>query len=282
MQSSRFLQDSWQRFCQNRSSCLAAIFLIFLMLMAIFGPPVFASDYFTTNLADKNLPPSWHYLFGTDDLGRSMFVRIWCGARISLFVGITAAFIDVCIGILYGGFAAFYGKRVDQCMMRFADLVQSVPKLLIVILLTVIWEPGMQTVIMAIAITGWVNMARIIRSEVLALKTEDFVLFARSLGASSSYILLKHLIPNCIGSIITTLMVTIPHAIFVESFLSFLGLGVQAPAASWGMMASDGLLAISFYPWRLFFPAFFISTTMLSFHVLGDGFRDAFDPRLRR
>lgn len=163
--------------------------------------------------------------------------------------------------------------------MRLADIFYALPYLLVVILLLVVMEPGLLTIIAALAITGWINMARIVRSQILQLKRLDFVLAARVMGASTSRILFRHLIPNAMGSIIVTMTLTIPTAIFAEAFLSFLGLGVQAPIASWGTMAHDGLSAMRYYPWRLFFPASLISLTMLCFHLLGDGLRDALDPR---
>ena len=183
------------------------------------------------------------------------------------------------IGVLYGGCAVIFGGKIDHFLMRLADLLYSLPHLLIVILLTVIMEQGILTLLIAMTMTGWINMARIVRSQMLSLKEQDFVLAAKSLGAGKLRILTHHLIPNCLGTIITTMTLTIPHAIFTEAFLSFLGLGVQAPIASWGTMASDGLSAISFYPWRLFIPAGFISITMLAFNLIGEGMRDLSDPR---
>lgn len=277
-----FLDDSWYRLKKDKLAMFGLGVLILLFVFALIGPHLSPYKYYETNLAFKNLSPCKTHIFGTDELGRSLFVRIWWGARISLFVGFTAALIDVIIGVFYGGFAALLGGKVEEIMMRIADMLYSLPHLLIVILLTVIMRQGVMTIIIAMTLTGWINMARITRAQVLSLKEEDYITACTLLGASKKRILLKHLIPNCFGPIITTMTLTIPHAIFTEAFLSFLGLGVQAPIASWGTMASDGLPALLFYPWRLFFPAFFISLTMLSFNLLGDGFRDAFDPRLRK
>jgi oligopeptide transport system permease protein len=173
------------------------------------------------------------------------------------------------------------GGKIEEFMMRMTDILHSLPHLLIVILLMVIMKPGVTTILIALTITGWINMARIVRAQILQIKQNDFVMAAYMLGASRWRVLFRHLIPNSIGSIITTMTLTIPAAIFTEAFLSFLGLGVQAPIASWGTMASDGLSALRYYPWRLFFPAGFISITMLALNLLGDGIRDAFDPRLR-
>lgn len=230
----------------------------------------------------KNQPPSSTYWFGTDELGRDLFTRCWWGARISLFVGISASLIDLIIGVMFGAFAGYVGGKTEEWMMRTADVLYAIPYLLVVILLMVIIGPGIFTIIIALTLTGWINMARIVRSQILQLKELDFVKAAIALGASRRRLLLCHLIPNAMGPIIVTVTLTIPSAIFAEAFLSFLGLGVQAPIASWGTMANDGLSALRYYPWRLFFPATFISLTMLSFNLLGDGLRDAFDPRLRR
>ena len=248
-----YWEDSWSRFQKNRLAMFGFFILALLILFALIGPSFSPHTYYETNLPLKNLPPSKLYLFGTDELGRSLFVRLAWGARISLFIGITAALIDMIFGVFFGGIAALLGGKTEEIMMRFSDMLHSLPHLLIVILLTVIMQQGIATIIIAMTLTGWINMARIVRAQILSLKELDFVTAARSMGASQTRILLRHLIPNCFGPIITTMTLTIPQAIFTEAFLSFLGLGVQAPIASWGTMASDGLSALSFYPWRLFF-----------------------------
>ncbi|RXT13833.1 ABC transporter permease [Ammoniphilus sp. CFH 90114] len=277
-----FWKDAWRRLKANKLAMVGLWILVFLAIMATVGPSINGYTYYDTNLKLKNLAPSAEYWFGTDDLGRDMFTRVWYGARISLFIGITAAVIDLIIGIIWGGIAGFKGGKVDDLMMRFADILNGLPYLLVVIMLMVVMEQGLFTIIVAMTITGWIGMARIVRGQILQLKELEYVLAARSLGASASRILFKHLIPNAMGPIIVTMTLTVPSAIFTEAFLSFLGLGVQAPIASWGTMASDGLGALRYYPWRLFFPAIFISITMLAFNVLGDGLRDALDPRLRK
>ncbi len=266
---------------KNKPTMCGLFLLSLLIIFAFIGPSFSTHTYYETNLAHKNMPPSLTNLFGTDELGRSIFVRIWWGARISLFIGISAAIIDMIVGVFYGGIAALLGGKTEEIMMRFSDMLHSLPHLLIVILLTVIMNQGISTIIIAMTLTGWINMARIVRAQMLSLKELDFITAARSIGSSRTRILIRHLIPNSFGAIITTMTLTVPQAIFTEAFLSFLGLGVQAPIASWGTMASDGLSALSFYPWRLFFPAAFISVTMLAFNLLGDGLRDAFDPKQR-
>ena len=276
-----FWSESWFRLKLNKASMLGLYILSFLFFMAIVGPFLTPYTYYETHLHLKNLPPSTQFWFGTDELGRDLFTRVWWGARISLLVGIVASFIDLVIGVFYGSLAGSIGGKVEELMMRIADILYSIPYLLVVILLMVVIGSGITTIILALTITGWISMARIVRGQILQLRELDFVKAAQSLGASRVRILIRHLIPNALGPIIVTVTLTIPTAIFAEAFLSFLGLGVQAPIASWGTMANDGLPALRYYPWRLFFPAGFISLTMLSFNLLGDGLRDAFDPRLR-
>lgn len=190
--------------------------------------------------------------------------------------------IDLIIGVLWGGIAGYKGGRTDEGMMRFADILYGVPYLLLVILLMVVLGQGLSTMIIAMSITGWINMSRIVRGQVLSLKNQEYVLAAKTLGANTSRIMGKHLIPNSMGPILVTMTLTIPSAIFTEAFLSFIGLGLTPPIASWGTMANDGLAAMRYYPWRLFFPAIFICLTIFAFNVVGDGLRDALDPRMRK
>jgi oligopeptide transport system permease protein len=277
-----FWEDAWRRLKLNRVAMSGFFVLIVLSLFAIIGPMLSNHPYYETNLALKNQPPSREFWFGTDDLGRDMLTRTCCGARISLFVGVSAALIDLVIGVLWGGIAALAGGKIDNLLMRIADIFYAIPYLLVVIMLMVVMGSGLFPILIALTITGWIGMARIVRGQLLQLKEQEYILAATALGAGYRRILFKHLIPNAMGPIIVTMTLTVPIAIFTEAFLSFLGLGVQAPMASWGTMASDGLPAMRYYPWRLFFPAFFISITMLAFNLLGDGLRDAFDPKLRK
>ncbi len=277
-----FWQDVWRRLKGNKVAMAGLATLILLALFAIFAPLLSSHPYYETNLVSKNQSPSREFWFGTDDLGRDMLSRIAWGARISLFVGITAALIDVILGIVWGGIAALAGGRIDNLLMRIADILYAIPYLLVVIMLMVVMGSGLIPIIIALTITGWIGMARIVRGQLLQLKEQEYIQAAIALGASNTRILLKHLIPNAMGPIIVTMTITVPIAIFTEAFLSFLGLGVQAPMASWGTMASDGLPAMRYYPWRLFFPAIFISMTMLAFNLVGDGLRDAIDPKLRK
>ncbi|MGG3938187.1 ABC transporter permease [Anoxybacillus kestanbolensis] len=277
-----FWKDVSIRFRKNKLAMFGLVLLFLLVFMAIFGPMMTPHDYRTNDLMNTNKPPSAEHWFGTDELGRDIFARTWYGARISLFIGIAAALIDLFIGVLWGGIAGFRGGRTDEVMMRIADILWGVPYLLLVILLMVVLEQGLGTMILAMTITGWINMARIVRGQVLQLKNQEYVLAAQTLGASTSRIMFRHLIPNTMGPILVTMTLTIPSAIFTEAFLSYLGLGVPQPLASWGTMASDGVAALQYYPWRLFFPATMICLTIFAFNVVGDGLRDALDPRLRK
>lgn len=278
-----YWKDAWQRLKQNKLAMTGLFFLIFLITMATFGPIVSPYTVKSMVLADQFQPPSGKHWFGTDALGRDVFTRTWYGARISLFVGIMAALIDFFIGIIYGGVAGYRGGRTDNVMMRIIEILYGLPYLLVVILLLVVLGPSLFTILIALTVTGWIGMARIVRGQVLQIKNYEFVLASRSFGARTGRIIRKNLLPNTMGPIIVQVTLTVPSAIFAEAFLSFLGLGIQSPHASWGVMASDSLGAIlSGYWWTLFFPAFFISLTMFAFNVLGDGLQDALDPKLRR
>ncbi|WP_431028086.1 ABC transporter permease [Lysinibacillus sp. LZ02] len=276
-----FWKEVMLRFSQNKLAILGLIFLVLIGLMAIFVP-IFSPYKYSDQLGLYNSAPSATHWFGTDDLARDMFVRIWYGARISLFIGLAAAFIDLIVGVLWGSIAGLAGGRVDNIMMRIADVLTAVPHLLVVIILLVVMEPGLIPMIIALSITGWINMARIVRGEVLSIKNQEYVLASRTLGAGKWHLIKRHLIPNALGAILVTMTLTVPVAIFTEAFLSYLGLGVSLPKASWGTMASEGSKALLSAPWRLFFPAFFISLTIFAFNAVGDGLRDALDPKLRK
>lgn len=277
-----YWKDALYRFRENRIAVIALWGLIAIFLLALFGPFLSPYPYTEIHLAYKNCPPSAQFWFGSDELGRDLFTRIWWGARISLSIGIAAAVIDVALGVIWGAISAYCGGKVDEVMMRICDILHSLPYLLTVILLTVIRGSGVVTILIAMTMTGWISMARITRAQVLQLKSNDYIAAARVIGASPSRIVMRHILPNAIGPIIAMLTLTIPSAIFTEAFLSFLGLGIQAPAASWGVMVSDALSAMRYYPWRLAFPATMLTLTMLCFNLLGNALRDALDPRLRR
>ncbi|CQR57542.1 ABC transporter permease [Paenibacillus riograndensis] len=275
-------RDSWQRLRQNKMAMTALIVLGLIVLASLIGPLFSKYNYYSNDLLSTNKPPSSDHWFGTDDLGRDIFVRTWYGARISLIVGLAAAAIDLFIGVIYGGIMGFFGGRVDNVMNKISEILYSIPYLLVVILLLVVMEPSLGTIILALTITGWITMSWIVRGEIMQLKNREFVLASRSMGAGSKRLLFRHLLPNAVGPIIVTITLSVPNAIFAEAFLSFLGLGVQAPIASLGSMINDSLTGWLYYPWRFLFPAILISLTMLSFNIFGDGLRDALDPKLKK
>ncbi|MFB0842370.1 ABC transporter permease [Paenibacillus oleatilyticus] len=278
-----FWKQARIRLFKNKLALLGLIFIVALAALSIFGPWMTDQSYSKQNLLNGNQAPSAEHWFGTDELGRDVFARILFGSRISLTVGVVAALIDFLIGVVYGGIAGYFGGRVDNIMMRIVDILYGIPYLLIVILLMVVMGPGLFTIIIALTATGWIGMARIVRGQVLQLASSEYVLASRTLGAGAWSIIRRHLLPNAFGVIIVQVTFSVPSAIFAEAFLSFLGLGIQPPLASWGTMANDALPTIlSGYWWRLFFPAFFISLTMLAFNLLGDGLQNTFNPKQRR
>ncbi len=279
--STTYWQDAWRRLRQNRGAMAGLVVIVLICLFAIVGPYLSPYSYSDQSLIRANRPPSKANPLGTDNLGRDIATRLMYGARISLAIGVFASLINLTIGVVYGGIAGFFGGRVDNVMMRVVDILYGIPSLLYIILLMVVLGPGFGNILIAIGLTEWLSMARIVRGQILSMREQDFALAARCLGASRWRILFRHLIPNSVGPIIVTATLTIPQAIFLEAFLSFIGLGVSAPMASWGVLASDGLAGIRSYPWQLLAPAIAISVTMLAFNFLGDGLRDALDPRLR-
>ncbi|TVY09610.1 ABC transporter permease [Paenibacillus cremeus] len=277
-----YWQDAWRRLKKNKLAMFGLIVLITLSLLAIFGPLLSHNDYATQNYAIKNESPSAAHWFGTDDFGRDLWVRVWWGTRISLMIGLTAALLDLIIGVAYGGISAYYGGRIDDLMQRFIEIIYSIPFLLISILLIIVIGPGFKTIIIAYAITGWVPMARLVRGQILTLKEQEYVLAAKTLGAGGARIILKHLVPNALGLIIVQITFIVPSAIFVEAFLSFIGLGIRVPLASLGSLLSDGANNIRLYPHRVISPTIVFSMILMSFNLLGDGLRDALDPKMRK
>jgi len=275
-------KDTWLRLKENKFAMLSLILLIIIVVFAMFGQMMTPFDYQSNDLSNTNQAPDSEHWFGTDALGRDMFARTWMGAGISLQVGLYAALVDLIIGVLIGGIMGYYGGRIDEVLNRFCEILYSIPSMLVVILLIVVLNPSMFTIVLALSVTGWINMAWIVRGQVMQLKGQEYVLAARALGANTAHIMLKHLIPNAMGPIIVTITMTVPSAIFAEAFLSFLGLGVQSPAASLGTLINDALKAMTVYPWRMAFPAVLISLTMLCFNIFGDGLRDALDPKMKK
>lgn len=229
----------------------------------------------------KGLQDTYYWL-GTDGLGRDQWTRLWEGTRVSLIIAFVAAALDLLIGVAYGGISGFYGGRTDNVMQRIVEVLVGVPNLVIILLMMLFLKPGIISIIVALTITGWTGMARIVRGEVLKVKNQEFVLAARTLGTPNGTIIRKHLIPNISGIIIINTMFTIPSAIFFEAFLSFIGLGIAPPAASLGSLIDTGFDNLRLYPHMLIFPAILISVIMIAFNIIGDGLRDAFDPKMHK
>ena len=283
-----YWKDAWRRLKANKVALISLIIIFLVILLAIIVPIVSPYGYAETNHKLNNQGPTLQHIFGTDAIGRDIFVRVMYGARYSLIIGFSAAAINLVVGVLYGGIAGFVGGKVDNIMMRIVDVLYSIPTMIYVVLIMVafraagIGSSGVGTIVLALSISYWVGMARIVRGDILQLKQQEFVLAARTLGASKKRILIRHLIPNCMGSIIVTLTLFVPSAIFTEAFLSYLGLGINAPLASLGTLCNDAMNSIYRYPYQLFFPALMICIIILSFNLLGDGLTEALDPKHQR
>lgn len=222
-----------------------------------------------------------YFWFGTDDLSRDIWTRVWMGTRVSLYIGLLAAFIDMIVGVTYGSIAGFYGGNVDLIMMRITEVIAGIPYLVVIILFLLIMDSGILPISIAIAITGWIGMARVVRSQFLKLKSQEFVLAARTLGTPGHQLIRRHLLPNVLGQVIVMITFSIPGAIFYEAFLAFIGLGIPAPNASLGVLVSEGRAFLRFIPSMLFIPSLVISTLVLSINLFANGLRDALDPRMR-
>ncbi|MCY6356405.1 ABC transporter permease [Clostridium sp. ZS2-4] len=277
-----YWQDAWRRLKQNKVAIFSMILLAIVAVMCAIGPYITKHPYTQQNMDMVNAAPNSEYWFGTDNLGRDLFSRLWIGGRVSIAIGIVGTIIEVVIGCLYGGISGYFGGRIDNIMMRIVEVLMSIPYMIVVIVISVVLERGIVSLLLALCLTGWTGMARMVRGQVMQLKQSEYVLAAQALGASSSRIILRHLIPNTIGIIIVYMTFDIPGFIFAEAFLSFIGLGIQPPNTSWGAMCSFGQAVMDFYPHELLFPAAAICLTMLAFNLLGDGLRDALDPKLRQ
>lgn len=299
-----YLQDALRRLKENKVAMVSIGFLIIVCIFAFIGPFLVKGDYTTQYRGDENLFPCLRYPFGTDKLGRDLMVRTMYGTRVSLIVGIFASFIVLIIGTIYGAVSGYFGGRVDAIMMRILDLIYSIPDVLVVILLSIgisqpmksfvnssssefakkigVLGPALISIFIAFGLLYWVGMARIIRGQVLMLKKQEFVTAVEALGGSKKRIIRRHLFPNCIGQVIVMTAMQIPSAIFLESFLSFLGIGVSAPMTSLGALAADALGGIYSYAYRLIIPSLLLSLMILSLNLFADGLRDALDPRLKK
>lgn len=277
-----YWQDAWRRLKKNKVAMASMIFIILLAVLAIVAPMVSPYSHATLDYEAMNQSPSAEHWFGTDNLGRDMWARVWMGARVSLFIAFVAALVQSTVGIIIGGISGFFGGKVDMFLMRLSDIVDSIPLLVYVILIMMIMGSGMAPIIIAFALTGWIRMARLVRGQALSLKESDYVMAAKGLGGSNMRIIISHMVPNMLGVIIVTLTMSIPTAIFTEAYLSYIGIGLQPPLTSWGLLANEGAAVIKTYPYQLIIPALFISITMLSMQLFGDGLRDALDPKLRK
>lgn len=280
--SKGYWRSAWEIIRNNKMVVLALGTLSVLILLCLIGPYLTPYSYEAMNPGNRYMSPSKLHWFGTDGLGRDLFTRIWMGGRISLALGLIGAAIDLIIGVIYGGISGYLGGRVDQYMMRIIEVLASIPYLVLVILISLIFGKGMMSLIIAMTLTGWCYMARLVRGQILQIKGQDYILAAQSLGTSTFKIIQKHLLPNIMGVMIVAVTFDIPSFIFGEAFLSFIGLGIQAPMTSWGVLAAEAQGSMAFYPYLLFFPGLVISLTMLSFQLLGDGLRDALDPKLQK
>jgi oligopeptide transport system permease protein len=277
-----YWQDAWRRLKQNKIAMISLGMLIFIAFMTIFAPLFSKYGYRDQNVNAVNMLPCAEHWFGTDELGRDIFTRVWVGGRVSILIGVVGTLISLGIGCLYGGISGYFGGKVDEIMMRIVEILVGIPYMIVVILVSVVLGKGVTSLIIALCVTSWTGSARLIRGQIIQLKESEYVMAAQTLGAKPLRIILKHLIPNTLGLIIVNMTFDIPGFIFSEAFLSFIGLGVQPPNTSWGAMASLGQQMMDFYPHELIFPALAISLTMLAFNLLGDGLRDALDPKLRQ
>jgi len=275
--------DAWHRLLKNKAAVTGLIVLIVIIALVSIGPMLIAWDHEIPDWDHYSTPPSLQtgHLFGTDALGRDLLVRTLIGGRISLLVGLVATLVSLIIGIAYGAVAGYFGGRIDNWMMRFVDGIYAMPFMFFVILLMVIFGRNIFLIFVAIGAINWLDMARIVRGQTLSLKTKDFVEAARACGATELQIIRRHIIPNLLGVVIVYVTLTIPQVILVESFLSFLGLGVQEPLTSWGALVNEGTQELETAPWSLLFPASFLAVTLFAFNFLGDGLRDALDPKDR-
>jgi oligopeptide transport system permease protein len=294
-----YWKDAWRRLKNNKVAFFSLMLITLYIFLAIFGPYMNEYSYTSTNVNKMNFfitSPEFEgmgffekikelfatkHWFGTDETGRDLWTRVWMGARVSLSIGFIATIINTIVGSTIGGISGYYGGRVDTIIMRVVDVLYGIPYMIVAILIMVVLGAGVTSLIIALILVGWISSARLVRGEVLKLKQQEFVEAAKVLGVPNRAIIFKHIIPNVMGLIITNLTMAVPMAIFAEAFLSYIGLGIAPPGCSWGVLAKAGVKLMRIHPYQLFIPAFFISTTMLALNLIGDGLRDALDPKLR-
>lgn len=275
--------DARARFLRNKAAVASLATLLLIVVVCLVGPMLLPYDFDTADWDAMKTPPSWAgpHWWGTDESGRDLLVRCLIGGRISLMVGLLATLASVAIGIAWGATAGFIGGRVDNFMMRIVDMMYAVPYLLIAILLVTILGRDFYLVVLAITAFSWMDMARVVRGQTLSLRTMEFVEAARAIGVPTRRIIFSHIVPNLLGVVVVYTTVTVPSVILTESVLSFLGLGIQEPMTSWGVLIEDGTKVMDVAPWMLLFPAALLSTTLYCFNFIGDGLRDALDPKER-
>ena len=272
-------RDAWERLCANRMARIGGGLFVGIALLCLIGPFFVPHSHETTQLAYGAQAPSWTHWFGTDELGRDILVRTLIGGRISIGVGFAATMVALLIGVVYGMIAGYYGGRMEAAMMRFVDTLYALPFTIIVILLTVLFGRSILLIFLAIGAVEWLTMARIVRGQTKALRKQTFVDAAIVAGVPTRRILGRHILPNLLSPVIVFTTLTIPAVILLESVISFLGLGVQPPMSSWGILINEGAVKLDIYPWMLIFPALFFSLTIFALNFVGDGLRDALDPR---
>ena len=280
--SSTFWSDAWSRIQKNRMAVGGLVFVGVMIIFCFLAPWVAPYGYETQDLKLGATPPSSAHWLGTDLLGRDLLSRLLYGGRVSFAVGFLATVVSLTIGVVYGAISGYLGGRTDRFMMRIVEIFYAMPFTIFVILLVVLFERKFWLIFVAIGAVEWLTMARIIRGQVLAIKVQDFVQAALTLGQSNLGIVRKHLLPNLLGTIIVYATLTIPSIMLLESFISFLGLGVQPPDTSWGDLIKQGAETMEEYPWLLVFPSLFFSLTLFALNFVGDGLRDAFDPQFSR
>jgi oligopeptide transport system permease protein len=302
VRGSSLWRDAWRRLLKNKLALFGLIVVVIVTIASVLGPTVikavfgFTPDYIPSDNVklSRSFPPftgpdgefSWLHPMGTDNAGRDQLARVLQGGQISLFVGVISTLVSLLIGVTYGAIAGYVGGRLDNIMMRIVDVLYSLPYVIVVIVLLSMFRsqtPRGQLILLFVALgsISWLTMARIVRGQVLSLKNQEFVLAARATGVSATRIIFRHLVPNTLGPVIVYATLTIPQIMLTEAFLSFLGFGVQAPLASWGSLAADGIQAIGIFPWQLIFPGVTMALTLFSLNFLGDGLRDALDPQMR-
>ncbi|RME48487.1 MAG: ABC transporter permease subunit [Deltaproteobacteria bacterium] len=273
--------DAWRRLWRNKAAVASGLFILLLGLVAILTPWIAPYPFDEIDFGAMGQPPSRAHWLGTDELGRDLLTRVMYGCRISLAVGFVATLVSFVIGVTYGAVSGFFGGKIDYVMMRFVDILYSLPYMFFVIILMTLYGRNIVILFLALGAVQWLTMARIVRGQVISFKEKEFVEAARAMGVRSSAIIFRHLLPNTVGPIIVYATLTVPRVMLEEAFLSFLGLGVQAPMASLGSLASDGAQVMEMYPWLMLFPGLTLALILFAMNFLGDGLRDALDPQMR-